>query len=103
MFNAGLLLKGIIPFFDPDKSRNGPQRNDGGEIRERLHSEETAREIDQEIKSIIDGLFQQTKTLLVERREILERLTERLLEKEIIENEELKEVIESVTVSETQP
>ena len=66
-----------------------------GMPQQRLHSEETAREIDQEIKSIIDGLFQQTKALLVEKREILERLTERLLEKEIIENEELKEVIES--------
>jgi cell division protease FtsH len=62
---------------------------------QRMHSEETAREIDQEIKSIIDQLFQQTKTLLEDKKKILERLTERLLEKEIIENEELKEVIES--------
>jgi len=65
-----------------------------GMPQQRLHSEETAREIDQEIKSIIDQLFQQTKTLLEDKKEILERLTERLLEKEIIENEELKEVIE---------
>lgn len=62
---------------------------------QRLHSEETAREIDREIRSIIDQLFQQTKTLLEDKKAILERLTERLLAKEIIENEELKEVIES--------
>jgi len=66
-----------------------------GMPQQRLHSEETAREIDQEIRSIIDHLFQQTKVLLEEKKSILERLTERLLEKEIIENEELKEVIES--------
>jgi cell division protease FtsH len=65
-----------------------------GMPQQRLHSEETAREIDKEIRSIIDGLFQQTKTLLEDKKDILERLTERLLEKEILENEELKEVID---------
>ncbi|MDR1054086.1 MAG: ATP-dependent zinc metalloprotease FtsH [Planctomycetaceae bacterium] len=61
----------------------------------RQHSEKTAWEIDQEIKSIIDTLFDKTRDLLHEKREILERLTERLLAKEVIENEELKEVIEN--------
>ena len=77
--------------------RDNPRANflNAGMPQPRLHSEETAREIDQEIKSIIDKLFQQTKVFLDDKREILERLTERLLEKEIIENEELKEVIES--------
>ena len=73
-----------------------------GMPQQRLHSEETAREIDNEIKSIIDQLFQTTKVLLEDKKEILERLTERLLEKEIIETEELKEVIESETASEPQ-
>ncbi|MDR2705607.1 MAG: ATP-dependent zinc metalloprotease FtsH [Planctomycetaceae bacterium] len=61
----------------------------------RQHSEKTAWEIDQEIRSIIDNLFEKTRELLHDKRNILERLTERLLEKEIIENDELKEVIES--------
>ena len=76
--------------------RDNPRANflGNGMPQPRLHSEETAREIDQEIKSIIDQLFQQTKTLLQDKKGILERLTERLLEKEIIENEELKSVIE---------
>ena len=77
--------------------RDNPRANflSPGMPQPRLHSEETAREIDQEIKSIIDQLFQQTKVLLEDKRGILARLTERLLEKEIIENEELKEVIET--------
>ncbi|MDR2756376.1 MAG: ATP-dependent zinc metalloprotease FtsH [Planctomycetaceae bacterium] len=61
----------------------------------RQHSEKTAWEIDQEIRSIIDTLFEKTREFLHDKRNILERLTERLLEKEIIENDELKEVIES--------
>jgi cell division protease FtsH len=65
----------------------------------RQHSEKTAWEIDQEIRSIIDTLFGKTQELLHNKRNILERLTERLLEKEIIENDELKEVIESSTAS----
>jgi cell division protease FtsH len=61
----------------------------------RQHSEKTAWEIDQEIRSIIEDLFDKTRELLNDKREILERLTERLLEKEMIETDELKEVIEN--------
>ncbi|MDR0705523.1 MAG: ATP-dependent zinc metalloprotease FtsH [Planctomycetaceae bacterium] len=61
----------------------------------RQHSEKTAWEIDQEIRSILDNLFEKTRELLHRKRDVLERLTERLLEKEIIETDELKEVIES--------
>jgi cell division protease FtsH len=70
---------------------------------QRMHSEETAREIDREIRSIIDQLFQQTQTLLEDKKVILERLTERLLKKEIIENEELKEVIEQTEPLTSEP
>ncbi|MCL2005499.1 MAG: ATP-dependent zinc metalloprotease FtsH [Planctomycetaceae bacterium] len=71
----------------------------------RMHSEETAREIDTEIKSIIDHLFQQTKALLDDKKDILERLTVRLLEKEIIETEELKAVVENTepVIESTEP
>ncbi|MDR0392487.1 MAG: ATP-dependent zinc metalloprotease FtsH [Planctomycetaceae bacterium] len=68
----------------------------------RQHSEKTAWEIDQEIKAIINSLFDKTQEMLREKREILERLTERLLAKEVIENEELKEVIEQTTKNNTE-
>ncbi|MDR3183556.1 MAG: ATP-dependent zinc metalloprotease FtsH [Planctomycetaceae bacterium] len=76
--------------------RDNPRASFLGEgfPQQRQHSEATAREIDQEIRSILDNLFDRTRTLLNEKRQILERLTVRLLEKEIIENAELKEVIE---------
>ncbi len=61
----------------------------------RSHSEKMAWEIDQAIRGIIDTLFDQTRQLLHSKKDILERLTERLLEKEIIETEELAAVIEN--------
>ncbi|MCL2742715.1 MAG: ATP-dependent zinc metalloprotease FtsH [Planctomycetaceae bacterium] len=69
----------------------------------RLHSEKTAWEIDQEIRSILDTLLDKTRQLLNEKREILERLTERLLEKEILEHKELVDVIEDREELEPEP
>ncbi|GHT22495.1 ATP-dependent zinc metalloprotease FtsH 2 [Planctomycetales bacterium] len=66
------------------------------------YSEATAREIDQEIRKIIDSLFDKTKEMLIDKRDILERLTERLLEKEIIEHDELEEVVGVKKTAETQ-
>ncbi len=61
----------------------------------RQYSEKMAWEIDQEIRSIIDHLLDKTRELLNEKREILERLTEKLLEREVIENAELEAIIEN--------
>ena len=64
------------------------------------HSEQTAWEIDKEIRAIMDQMFDETRQLLLNKRGELERLTDRLLEKEVIESEELKEVIENQTRTE---
>lgn len=68
---------------------------ESGMIQQRLHSEKTAWEIDQEIKSIIEEMYAKTKELLVFKKETLERLSDRLLEKEILDTDELKAVIEN--------
>lgn len=68
----------------------------GGDFpRQRHHSEATAREIDQEIKRIIDEGLEKVRQILEARREALVALSERLIEKEVIDNDELKEVIEA--------
>ena len=68
----------------------------GGDFpRPRHHSEETAREIDQEIKRIIDEGLEKARQILETRREALVALSERLIEKEVIDSDELKEVIEA--------
>lgn len=60
----------------------------------RPHSEETAREIDEEVKRIVDTLMNQVRRILEERRTALEAITNRLIESEVIDGDELKEIIE---------
>ena len=57
------------------------------------YSEETAREIDNEIKKIIDESYVRVKNLLSERRDILEKVARTLLEKETIDGETLRVLI----------
>ncbi|MEN0110078.1 MAG: AAA family ATPase, partial [Planctomycetota bacterium] len=58
------------------------------------HSEQTAREIDQEVKRIIDEALEQTRRILSTRRDALEAITASLLEKEVIDADELAGLIE---------
>ncbi|WP_338000648.1 ATP-dependent zinc metalloprotease FtsH [Bremerella sp. P1] len=67
------------------------------EERARSHSEETYREIDLEIKRIIDQLLKRTKEMMEDRRAALVALTERLMELEVVDAEELKRVIEETS------
>ncbi|HUT12948.1 MAG TPA: ATP-dependent zinc metalloprotease FtsH [Thermoguttaceae bacterium] len=67
--------------------------------RERSHSEHTAREIDQEIQHIIEQSQEKVQYILRERRKALVALADRLIEKEVVDNEELHEVIETNSAS----
>ncbi len=76
--------------------RENPRNNflgDVGFLSGRLHSEKTAWEIDQEIRQILETLYEKTKTLLKSKRETLDRLSTTLLEKEVLDTEELTEII----------
>jgi cell division protease FtsH len=63
--------------------------------RERSHSEETAREIDEEVKRIVEESIGKTRHILDTRRDALEALARRLIEKEVIDAEELKSIIDA--------
>ena len=63
--------------------------------RERSHSQQTAREIDQEIKRIIDESLEKARHILETRCAALEALAQCLIEKEVVDNEELKQIIEA--------
>ncbi|MCG2683019.1 MAG: AAA family ATPase, partial [Planctomycetales bacterium] len=69
----------------------------GGEDfpRERTHSEQTCREIDEEISRIIGESLESVRGILRDRRQALVALAERLIEKEVIGNDELKQVIDA--------
>jgi cell division protease FtsH len=57
------------------------------------YAEETAREIDAEVRRIIDAAHERARALLKEHRPTLDLVARRLLEKEVIEGEELRGII----------
>jgi cell division protease FtsH len=63
----------------------GPERGPYGE--------ETAQRIDAEVKRLLDDAHDRARQIITERRQLLETVTRRLLEKEVIEGEELKQLI----------
>jgi cell division protease FtsH len=75
------------PLFIP----TSPQELGGG----KLYSEVTMREIDQEVKRIIDEGLERARAILSARRPALEALSKRLMEKEVIDADELREIVET--------
>jgi cell division protease FtsH len=70
----------------------------GGDLsHSRAHSEETAREIDEEVRRIIDGGIEQVRQILETRRAALEAVTFRLIECEVINGSELRDIVEAST------
>ncbi|AWK86012.1 ATP-dependent zinc metalloprotease FtsH [Azospirillum thermophilum] len=65
----------------------------GGGMAERRYSDETAREIDREVRGIVDTAFQRAVDILTRRRADLERSAARLLEKETLDEVDLRSLI----------
>ncbi|GIW39709.1 MAG: ATP-dependent zinc metalloprotease FtsH [Candidatus Binatia bacterium] len=57
------------------------------------YSEQTAVEIDNEVRRILMTAYERAKTLLCENRELLDRIAEALLEKESLDGAEIDEII----------
>ena len=81
---------GAINFDPPRRSRF---LDLGMPIERGLYSDDTARVIDDEVKQIITGAHNEARRILRDRREVLERVTRRLLEKEVMEGDELRELM----------
>ncbi|MEI7998488.1 MAG: ATP-dependent zinc metalloprotease FtsH, partial [Candidatus Omnitrophota bacterium] len=60
---------------------------------EKNYSEETARKIDEEIHSLVHESYERAKRLLLEHREKLEALAKRLIEKETLDIEEVRQLL----------
>ena len=57
------------------------------------YAEETARIIDAEVKRFITTAEDRARRILLERRDVLDVLSARLLEKEVVEGEELRQLL----------
>ena len=60
---------------------------------ERNYSEDTAKKIDEEVHKIIDECFIKAKALLVEHRDKLDLLARTLLEKEVLDADEVRKLL----------
>ncbi|MDZ7330341.1 MAG: ATP-dependent zinc metalloprotease FtsH [candidate division KSB1 bacterium] len=59
----------------------------------RPYSEQIAAEIDNEVRKIVESAYNVVKELLINKKQQLEQLAKRLLEKEIVEKEELYQIL----------
>ena len=62
----------------------------GGGMIERSYSDETARDIDNAVHGIVDAAFQRAVEVLTRRRDDLERTARELLEKETLDENDLR-------------
>ena len=62
-------------------------------MREREYADETAAAVDEEVRAIVDRVFERAQGILKARRAILDRAAKKLLEKETLEQSDLEALI----------
>ena len=67
------------------------------------YSEDTAIRIDTEVKAIAERNYQRAKELITTNRDLLQRVAESLLEREVLDAEEVKMVLEGIPLKERKP
>jgi cell division protease FtsH len=87
----GMSRLGRVSFHD----RGGPGFLPGAGEGSAKFSEHTAREIDVEVRKIIDDALEEVRTILVARAAALEAVAQRLIEKEVIDGAELRALMEA--------
>jgi len=60
---------------------------------DRNYSEEIAYTIDKEVRKIIDSSYEKARTIIMNNRDKLDKLTAILLEKEVLEREEIDKIL----------
>jgi cell division protease FtsH len=74
-------------------TKRGPVFLDGTTSGAKEYSEETARDIDEEVARITRDTYARVQDILARRRDDLERLAQRLLKTEVLEGEELQQLL----------
>jgi cell division protease FtsH len=72
-----------------DPRESTPLDGGGG----RVYSEATATAVDEEVKRILDEAHERAHRILDQDRTVLDELAERLLEKEVVDRSELRELM----------
>jgi cell division protease FtsH len=74
---------GNISFYDPQQENSFTKP----------YSEETSRLIDEEVRKLIDGAYERTKLLLLEKKAQVEKLAEALLAREVLFQSDVEQLI----------
>ena len=91
VMDFGMSKLGRVNFRDSNRS---PFLISSDAPRSQHHSEQTAREIDQEVKRIIDEGLERTRYILESRRASLVAVSQQLIKQEVIDSAELKRLVE---------
>ncbi|XP_029903655.1 AFG3-like protein 1 [Myripristis murdjan] len=65
----------------------------GSMVTEKPFSEHTAQLIDQEVRLLIDAAYQRTHQLVIDKKDLVEKVAKRLLEKEILDKADMLELL----------
>ena len=68
-----------------------------GSEHQKEYGEETAREIDDEIKGIVERAYGSVRQMLSDKKPLLEQVAQILLEKEVIDGEKLRGLVREYT------
>jgi cell division protease FtsH len=88
----GMSRLGRVFFREEPGSPFLPGATVGGSDRE--YSEQTAREIDLEVRKILNDATEEVRSILQGRRDALEAVAQRLVDREVIDSAELRELLE---------
>lgn len=75
---------GNISYYDPERGQYNFDKP---------YSQATAKIIDEEVKKLVDGIYQRTKKLLTEKRQEVETIAQELLKKEVIFRRDIEKMI----------
>ena len=56
---------------------------------------EASQAIDEEVKKIVEGTYERVRTILQDQRNMLDQLAKLLLEKEVVEGDELRDLLKA--------
>ncbi len=76
-------------------SRRSPFQYGSTQAIESTHSQQTMREIDLEIKRIVDECMETTREIMRSRRAVLDQITKELIEVEVMDSERLQKILDA--------
>lgn len=79
---------GLIKYGDLEETKHLGYIYGGG----REYSEEVAKLIDQEVRELVDNAYKDAKEILINKKEYVEKLVEKLLKQEVVSGQEFEEM-----------